>query len=127
MYCKLKGASIGCCHRQCRKSFHLKCGIEKNCMSEFLSFRSFCHIHHGIKRVRNPHEENDICMICLRNMGRYVPVTSVKTICCNQWKHQICLKKQAFILKDDFKCPSCGNIDEFRNNLLLNGVYIPDG
>lgn len=127
MYCKLRGASIGCCHRQCRKAFHLTCGIENNCLSEFLNFRSFCHIHNGIKKLKNPHKDDDPCGICKEKLGKYMPVKSHISICCGQWNHQICLMKKAYELKDDFVCQSCGNIDEFRNNILLNGVYIPEG
>lgn len=31
----------------------------------------------------------------------------------------------AFVLNDDFECPSCDNQDEFRENMLANGIYIP--
>lgn len=31
----------------------------------------------------------------------------------------------AFALTDEFDCPSCDNRDEFRENMLANGIYIP--
>lgn len=127
MYCKLRGASIGCCHRMCRKAFHLTCGIKNNCLSEFIeTFRSFCHIHHGIKKTKQIHKEDDLCATCSKEIGHYHPITSHKSICCGQWHHKICLIKKAHDLKDQFKCLSCGNFDEFRNNALRNGIYIPD-
>lgn len=31
----------------------------------------------------------------------------------------------AFDLNNDFDCPNCDNKEEFRENMLLNGIYIP--
>lgn len=52
---------------------------------------------------------------------------SLQLICCqtDKWYHKKCLKKEAFSLQDDFKCPSCGDVDMFRGNMQDNGIYIP--
>lgn len=48
-------------------------------------------------------------------------------VCCSkdEWYHRRCLKERAFQLEDDFVCPSCSDIDVFRENMLFNGVFIP--
>lgn len=61
-------------------------------------------------------------------MGEYNHVKSIQLICCNDdsWYHKNCLKKMAFSLNDEFDCPSCDNKNEFRQNMLSNGIFIPD-
>lgn len=62
-------------------------------------------------------------------MDVFNPVNSIRLTCCPEpeWYHKICLKKSAFSFADDFDCPKCGNRDEFRLNMQMNGVYIPNG
>lgn len=52
----------------------------------------------------------------------------MQMVCCStgKWFHKRCLKQQAFSLGDDFKCPSCKNVDDFRENMQLNGIFIPE-
>lgn len=61
-------------------------------------------------------------------MEDHNPVTSIQLICCsfNEWFHKQCLKEQAVSLGDKFKCPSCGDTDSFRENMQMNGIYIPE-
>lgn len=60
-------------------------------------------------------------------MGEQNEVTSLQTVCCasSGWYHRSCLKVQAFNAQDDFRCPNCGDEDTFRENMQLNGIYIP--
>lgn len=129
-YCKSRGASIGCCVRQCKKSFHLPCAIQNRCTAEFIgNFQSFCHVHFGTNTQNSfrTHESTELCKICQEPMGEHNQVTSLQTVCCStkEWYHKQCLKEQAFRLEDDFKCPCCGDVDAFRENMLYNGIYIP--
>lgn len=128
-YCKKSGASIGCCRKACRKSFHLPCAIKKHCLFEFTdTFRSFCHSHHGLKKPTIVHTPDDICSICLDKMGEYKPVRSVQSPCCNKqmWYHQLCLMQMAQQSGYFFKCPLCNNSDVFRDTLVTQGIFIPD-
>lgn len=129
-YCKTRGASIGCCAKQCRKSFHFSCGLKHKCLSEFIgNFYSYCHVHHATNTFNTSkvHEPEEPCDLCKQPMQNHNPVTSIQLICCetDKWYHKRCLKEQSFSLEDDFKCPSCGDVDTFRENMLLNGIFIP--
>ena len=46
VYCKRKGATVGCARQQCKKSYHLPCGMRNNSMQQhFDQFKSFCCTH----------------------------------------------------------------------------------
>lgn len=61
-------------------------------------------------------------------MGEHNDVSSLQTICCSsgEWYHKRCLKEQACQLRDDFKCPKCADVEAFRENMLFNGIFIPN-
>lgn len=129
-HCKKKGASIGCWIRSCRKSFHFPCAIESGCAYEFTDdYRFYCDVHFGTHTLNTSetHEPDVLCGICALPMGAFEQAKSLKLICCSDmnWYHKNCLKQMAFDLNDDFDCPNCGSRQEFRENMLLNGIYIP--
>ena len=35
VYCKLKGATVGCTKQECKKSYHLPCGMKHGSLQEF--------------------------------------------------------------------------------------------
>ena len=35
VYCKKKGASVGCARQQCKKSYHLPCGMKNGSLQEY--------------------------------------------------------------------------------------------
>lgn len=127
----MRGASIGCCAKKCRKSFHFSCGIKNKCLSEFIGhFRSYCHIHFATNTLNTEHFHgpDELCNLCEQPMQEHDPVTSLQFSCCSsdKWFHKRCLKQHAHTLGDNFKCPLCQNVDEFRENMQLNGIYIPE-
>lgn len=73
------------------------------------------------------HSSDELCNICEEKMGEHHPVTSLQMVCCTtgEWFHKRCLKEQASLLGDDFKCPKCLCVDEFKENMLSIGVFIP--
>lgn len=127
-HCKKKGASIGCWIRNCRRSFHFPCAIEIGCSYEFIDdYRCYCDVHfgtHGLNTCET-HEPDVLCAICALPMGDFDKTKSIMPICCAEWCHKNCLKQMAFHLNDDFDCPNCDNKNEFRENVLYNGIYIP--
>lgn len=130
-YCKEYGASIGCWIRQCKKSFHLPCAIENGCAYEFTtSFQSYCHAHFAVNKLNSArsHGLDELCAICALPMGEFNQAKSLQLICCSDesWFHKQCLKQLAFTQKDNFQCPSCENQNEFRDNMLSKGIFIPD-
>lgn len=124
-YCKVKGASIGCCCKSCRKSFHLHCALNNKCLVQFRDdYTTYCHGHHKIERS-SLHSKNEMCRLCSQKMEEFHAVTSVELKCCgSKWYHIHCLRKRAYIELDDFCCPNCGNCDVFQDYMLSNGVYI---
>lgn len=137
VYCKKPGANIGCCHKQCRKAFHLPCAVENSCLFEFYdTYRSFCHIH-SAARITNsknyktpPHKSDEVCNICKSEMGDYHPVNSLSSPCCGKlspvWYHKHCMMTMAQASGYFFKCPLCNNTKEFRKEVVKLGIYIPD-
>lgn len=130
VYCKRRGANLGCWKQQCRRSYHLSCAIDKECVYEFVEpFKSYCHAHNATNTLNTSatHEETEKCGICLDEMGKHSIVNSLQLICCRDsgWFHKVCLKKSALAFGSDFDCPSCGNTEEFRLNMLMNGIHIP--
>lgn len=130
-YCKLRGASIGCDQRACRKSFHFPCGLENNCLTQFCGkYRSFCHLHHAIDRS-TVHGDNELCVLCDKSMGKFHPVSSVELGCCGRkWQHSKCLRYSLYNQNSDMYitpiCTSCGNEDEFHVFLKSNGIFVPE-
>lgn len=125
-FCKLKGASIGCDLRSCKKSFHLTCGIQNNCLTQFFgNYKSFCHLHHKIDRS-TIHSEAELCVLCAQEMGKFHPVASIELPCCNdRWYHSKCLKDM--VNKQSApRCRTCGDEDSFRIFLQTNGIFVPE-
>lgn len=128
-YCKGKSATIGCCVKACRKSFHLPCAIQRNCVFEFVDpFRSFCESHHNLKKPKTVHKPTDLCAICYDEMGEYNLVRSIQSPCCNKesWYHKLCLMKYAQTSGYFLKCPLCKDENTFRRSIQERGVFIPD-
>lgn len=73
------------------------------------------------------HTPDVLCNICDEPMGVFNAVTSLQMVCCStgNWFHKLCLKKQAFELEDEFKCPNCADDEAFRENMMMNGIFIP--
>ena len=42
VYCKLKGATVGCAKQECKKSYHLPCGMKHGSLQEFFHQVIFC-------------------------------------------------------------------------------------
>lgn len=129
-YCKRKGANMGCWNQSCRRSYHLHCAFDNECVYEFVEpYKSFCHQHYATNTVNTSHihNESEKCGICQSDMLKFSAVNSIQTICCNDgaWYHKKCLKSTAFAFSTEFECPSCQNRDEFRKNMAMNGIYIP--
>lgn len=125
-YCKLRGASIGCDRKACRKSFHFPCGLDNRCLTEFYgNYRSFCHLHHTIERL-TIHDDNELCVLCNDSMGKFHPVTSVELSCCGtKWIHKKCLQHSVH-KQNTPRCTTCGDEEQFRYCLQSNGIFVPE-
>lgn len=124
-----KGATIGCCAKSCRKSFHLPCALKNDCRLEFHDpYQSYCDAHVNIKKPKNAHKPSDLCTICSDEMGEYNLIQSIPLPCCNKnaWCHKICLQQYAQTAGYFLKCPLCNASDSFREWIARRGVFIPD-
>ncbi|KAJ6641254.1 G2/M phase-specific E3 ubiquitin-protein ligase [Pseudolycoriella hygida] len=128
-YCKGRSATIGCCVRSCRRSFHLPCGLKNDCQFEFFDrYRSFCEEHRTIEEPKVIHQPTDLCTICYDEMGQYNLIKSIPLPCCNKnaWCHKLCLQKYAQTSGYFMKCPLCNNSNTFCTFIAKRGVFIPD-
>lgn len=128
-YCHQKSATIGCCVKACRRSFHLPCALQNDCQFEFTNtFRSFCEDHRTIKKPKHVHQPTDLCTICYDEMGKYNLIKSIPLPCCNKnaWCHKMCLQTYAQTSGYFLKCPLCNDSDNFREWIAQRGVFIPD-
>lgn len=126
VYCKQKGATVGCCRKQCRRSFHFHCGKKNDYSFTFVKFKSYCNQHCPPTVHRDQHDDSTICELCSVTMGPYSLVNSIKLICCDSrsWFHRFCLQKNAFEFGVDFKCPKCSESDDFRTYMLQCGIFV---
>ncbi|NXD68095.1 G2E3 ligase, partial [Eolophus roseicapillus] len=93
--CRKKGASIGCVAPKCKRSYHFPCGIQKECIFQFMEdFRSYCWEHKPVQKF--PVKESggtSQCTICLDLVEQLPVYTVLKSPCCkNAWFHRECLQ-----------------------------------
>ncbi|NXQ79621.1 G2E3 ligase, partial [Nyctibius grandis] len=128
--CKKKGASIGCVAPKCKRSYHFPCGIQKECIFQFMEdFRSYCWEHKPVQKF--PDKEcrgTSQCTICLDLVEQLPMYTVLKSPCCkNAWFHRECLQYQALSAGIFFfRCTVCNNKDKFQKEMLRMGIYIPE-
>ncbi|NXI45044.1 G2E3 ligase, partial [Galbula dea] len=128
--CKKKGASVGCVYPKCKRSYHFPCGLQKECIFQFMEdFRSYCWEHKPVQKF--PDREStgtSQCTICL-DLVEQLPVYSVlKSPCCkNAWFHRECLQYQALSAGIFFfRCTVCNNKEKFQKEMLRMGIHIPE-
>ena len=128
VYCKKKGATVGCAKQQCKKSYHLPCGMLNNSLNQFFDqFKSYCSSHRPTQRPPKQNKSaNDKCSICQdKVMTRPCPKTLLAP-CCSSWFHRNCIQKMAFNSgSHHFKCPLCNNNSKFTQEMLQFGIYLP--
>lgn len=125
--CKKKGAAIKCQKDQCVQNFHLPCGQERGCLSQFFGeYKSYCGKH---RPTQNIHQRSfgESCVLCCEDLSR-ASVENIRSPCCSQAiYHRKCIQKYAHTsAKHFFKCPQCNNREEFPQEMLRMGIHIPD-
>ncbi|NXN16650.1 G2E3 ligase, partial [Indicator maculatus] len=128
--CKKKGASIGCVAPKCKRSYHFPCGIQKECLFQFMEdFRSYCWEHKPVQKIPDTEcKGSSQCTICL-DLVEQIPTYSVlRSPCCkNAWFHRECLQYQALSAGIFFfRCTLCNNMDKFQKEMLRMGIHIPE-
>ncbi|XP_064411857.1 G2/M phase-specific E3 ubiquitin-protein ligase isoform X2 [Latimeria chalumnae] len=126
--CKKKGASIGCCIKSCRKSFHYPCGLEKQCIFQFFdNYGSYCWKHKPVQSVL-PDLKPTVCSVCLDTLQPEACFDVIKSPCCRHtWFHRQCLQRHALSAGlFFFMCAICSNMDIFQEEMLRMGIHIPE-
>lgn len=104
--------------------------MDNGCSYEFSAeYFSCCDAHYDKNELNlvNKHTPNDLCGVCSEAIGNSNENGSLQVLCCNNqnFYHRQCLRKLAFALKEDFECPNCDKKEEFRDQMLSNGIFIP--
>ncbi|XP_052046044.1 PHD finger protein 7 isoform X3 [Apodemus sylvaticus] len=126
--CKKKGAAIRCQNDQCVQNFHLPCGQERGCLSQFFGeYKSYCGKHRPTQNIHQGSLGEESCVLCCEDLSR-TSVENIRSPCCSQAiYHRKCIQKYAHTsAKHFFKCPQCNNRDEFPQEMLRMGIHIPD-
>lgn len=124
--CNQKGASIGCVIKSCKKTFHRECGLKQNCQFIFMdNYESFCHLHVQLSDSFSPTTDKK-CPICKDEVNNFHPVTTIQCKQCKIIFHSHCLRTQANLSGNHFKCCLCNSYDQFRDHCKKSGVFIPE-
>uniref|UniRef100_A0A8C8RUK1 G2/M-phase specific E3 ubiquitin protein ligase n=1 Tax=Pelusios castaneus TaxID=367368 RepID=A0A8C8RUK1_9SAUR len=128
--CKKKGASIGCVAPKCKRSYHFPCGVQRECIFQFMeNFRSYCWAHRPVQELPSGESRGSSqCTICLEFVDQLPLYNVLKSPCCkNAWFHRDCLQCQALSAGVFFfRCTVCNNKDKFQNEMLRMGIHIPE-
>ncbi|XP_074139538.1 E3 ubiquitin-protein ligase PHF7 isoform X1 [Sminthopsis crassicaudata] len=126
--CKKKGAAIFCQKERCRRNFHLPCGRERGCISQFFGeYKSFCEKHRPTQDIQPEKRAEEDCILCCESLSGGND-DNIQSPCCSRMiYHRKCIQKYAHSsAKHFFKCPQCNNREEFPKEMLRMGIHIPD-
>ncbi|CAJ0967008.1 unnamed protein product [Ranitomeya imitator] len=128
--CKRNGASIGCVFPRCKRGYHFPCGIEKQCIFQFMdTFRSYCWEHRPVQKALSRQSNGSSpCTICLENVDHVPSYHVIRGPCCKtSWYHRDCLQHQALSAGlFFFRCTVCNNKEKFQKEMLCMGIHIPE-
>ena len=136
-YCKKRGATVGCGKAQCKKSYHLPCGIENGSVQQFYDqYLSFCSVHRiqqaKKRRGKTLEGKSEQCLLCSRLLP--APVTPSHALlwapCCDSWLDRECLQKSALArgVVPEIQCPNpaCADGRTFANEMRQQGIFFPE-
>lgn len=132
VYCRKKGATVGCAEQKCKKSFHLPCGYQHDSLQQYFDqFKSFCREHRPVQRVprtggKKTDKKDNICSICQERITRKATIKTLWSPCCQEFYHRACIQELAHSCGSyHFRCPLCQNDTEFTAEMKRLGIYIP--
>lgn len=133
VYCRKKGATVGCAEQRCKKSYHPICGKNHNSLYQFFDqFKSFCKEHRPLQNVKkveslkaNPANSN--CTICQEKIVRKATFKTLWVPCCSSFFHRDCVQSQAISAgKGHLRCANCNDSSKFIEEIKMLGVYVPE-
>uniref|UniRef100_H3CA88 G2/M-phase specific E3 ubiquitin protein ligase n=1 Tax=Tetraodon nigroviridis TaxID=99883 RepID=H3CA88_TETNG len=129
--CKMKGASVGCNVKSCRKTVHFPCSRKMGFISQFTGlFPSYCPDHCPAQTLCVSSELSlpQSCSICLDAIQPVLGHALLKCPCCHSsWFHRDCVQHQAHSAGlFFFRCTLCNNKERFQAEMLRMGIFIPE-
>ncbi|XP_054652669.1 G2/M phase-specific E3 ubiquitin-protein ligase [Dunckerocampus dactyliophorus] len=129
--CKKKGACVGCYVKSCRKMVHFPCGRKHNFISQFTgNFPSYCSDHSPSQSVcvTSDLTPPKSCSVCLDSLEPVLSYNILKCPSCHgSWFHRDCVQRHAHSAGlFFFRCTLCNNKDEYQEEMLRMGIYIPE-
>jgi len=132
VYCRKKGATVGCAEPKCKKSYHLPCGDHHDSLQQFFDqFKSFCKEHRPSQRVerhggKKSEKKDNICIICQEKILRKATMKTLWSPCCQEFFHRKCIQDLAYSSGSyHFRCPKCRSDTDFRSEMQRLGVNVP--
>eukprot|EP00092_Neocalanus_flemingeri_P022542 GFUD01024444.1.p1 GENE.GFUD01024444.1~~GFUD01024444.1.p1 ORF type:complete len:1183 (+),score=255.92 GFUD01024444.1:131-3679(+) len=115
VYCRKKGASVGCNIKQCFRTFHLNCGIAKGSLNQHDKFVSYCPQHRPLPLL--PPTPRPLCHLCA------LPVTKDWVQCpsCTVGLHRTCQQDRAG--KGQISCPACQEGPSLTEEMNFFGIW----
>jgi len=131
VFCKKKGATVGCAEAACKKTYHLNCGAKHDCLMQFFNqFKSFCSRHRGVGSSRPRRNSSNVnCTICQQKLGagRKIDLSIVYASCCDGGFHKDCVQSMSLSAGfQHFRCPNCNDTEKFVPCMQQSGIYIPE-
>jgi len=132
VYCRKKGATVGCAEQRCKKSYHPHCGKKHNSLFQFFDqFKSFCKEHRPVQMVRKVEGRgssgSSTCTICQDRLVRKATLKTLWSPCCSSFYHRDCVQSMAVSAgKEHMRCPNCNDTEMFLLEMREVGVYVPE-
>ncbi|NXG49905.1 G2E3 ligase, partial [Psilopogon haemacephalus] len=126
--CGSSGATINCWESNCERSFHLPCALRGECITQYSSeYRAFCSQHRPQQAVGSDPEPQSECLLCMEPLDdRKSYTTMVCPVCQHAWFHRNCIQGLALRAGiSAFKCMLCRDKDQFQEEMLRMGIFIP--
>lgn len=133
--CRKSGATVGCCNKACKRTYHFPCGYQARMLNQFFgAFHSYCATHQPVQKVaelvRGSPGANGrtTCTICQEEVATQASFDVLWAPCCKKqsWFHRHCMQRMALSAGYFFKCPICSNNNQFVNEMKRMGIYVPE-
>jgi len=126
VFCKKKGATVGCAEPTCKKSYHSTCGARHDCLLQYFGqFKSLCSKHRAVGGGRR--RAGSRCSICNQSVGGGRRTDIITGSCCDATYHRSCLQTEALSsTQQHFRCLNCNNGQAWLEEMLVAGLYVPE-
>jgi len=127
VYCRKKGATVGCAEPKCKKSYHLNCGNTHKALFQFYDqFKSYCREHRPAQRMQRKGGKGEaVCVVCSGGVPRKTSLSTIVAPCCSTFLHKDCIQGKA-LGGSGRKCPNCGDNEQWLAEVRRMGVYVPE-